>query len=149
MAMTPLHATIGIGIASIIPEPITAIIASFLSHFVADLYPEWWGWDPDKKEYNNQELAMGFIEFFLAICVIIFLYNHNWVLSAAAIAANIPDLWEIIYKLIKRDWTKSFWFCHGGYFPFRVSTWQGFGMRALQTSFLDAMFITIILILAY
>jgi hypothetical protein len=142
MAMTTVHAAIGMGIVTIIPNPWVSIPLAFLSHTITDLYPEWYNQD---KKYDSKEIAMGIIELLLMIFIGFVLFKENsWILWAGAVAANLIDLWDAIYYLITKG--KRFWFCHpDGWFPIKVSTWQGFGMRALQTATLDSLFVMIIL----
>jgi hypothetical protein len=144
MANTSMHATIGMAIAKIIPIPFISIPLAFLSHFIVDLYPEWYNKD---NKIDTKEKIMGVIQILLMLFVAFVLFHEkSWVLWAGAIAANLVDLWEAIYGLFKKG--KGFWFCHpDGWFPFKVNAWQEFGMRAMQTASLDAVFNSIILIL--
>jgi hypothetical protein len=151
MAMTTVHAAVGMAIVTIIPNPWISIPLAFLSHTLVDLYPEWY--DQDKK-YDSKEVAMGIIEILLMVFIgYVLFHEKSWVLWAGAVAANLIDLWDAIYVIVTSKGKnilngKCFWFCHpGGWFPFKVSTWQGFGMRALQTATLDFIFVVIILML--
>lgn len=143
MAMTPIHAAVGMGIVTIIPNPWISIPVAFLSHVFVDLYPEWYNQD---KKYDSKELLMGIIEVLLMVFVGFVLFRENsWILWCGAIAANLVDLWDAFNVVFKRQ---RFWFCHpGGWFPVKVESWQSFGMKALQTAVLDSIFTTIILFL--
>jgi hypothetical protein len=142
MAMTPMHMATGMAIVTIIPNPLISIPIAVLSHFLFDLYPEWYNKD---DKLDKKEIAGGVIELLLGVSILIVLFTEaNWLLWVGAVSANLIDLWEAIYFLITK---KKFWFCHNGYFPVKVKTWQGFGMRALQSSFLDLGFISLIILL--
>lgn len=141
MAMTPLHAAIGIGIVTLIPNPFISLPLAFLSHFLVDLYPEWYNKD---QKLDLKEIIMGVIEalLFFLICFVVY-QKMDIFLVLGAFLANLPDVWDAIYpKFSKR---KSFWFCHPeGWFPFKVQHWQEFGMRPLQTAALDSIFVVLI-----
>lgn len=141
MAFTPLHSAVGIGIARALPCPWISIPVSFLSHVFVDLYPEWYNQD---KKYDWREIVMGVVELGLMGTLFYVLFREgSWVLWANVIAANFIDFWDAVNVFLKRN---RFWFCHpGGRFPVKVSSWQGFGMTALQTAVLDTIFIGLII----
>ena len=142
MAMTPLHMATGMAIVTILPNPAISLPIAVLSHFLFDLYPEWYNKD---DKLDKKEIVGGIIEFLLGLSLLAVLFmKTNWLLWVGAIAANIIDLWEAIYFLITK---KKFWFCHHGFFPVKVDSWQGFGMRPLQSSFLDLGFISLMIFL--
>jgi len=142
MGTIPLHTVLGIAIAKIIPNPWISLPLSFLSHTIIDLYPEWY----DKKnKYDPREMFLASIESVLILFImIVIIQENNWVLLLGAISANLIDLWDGINELLKK---KPFWFCHGGEWPMKVDSWQGTGMRPIQTAFSDSIFVVIILLL--
>jgi len=144
MANTTLHSAIGIAISKIIPIPFLSIPVSFISHAFVDLYPEWYS---NEKKYGIKEVSMLVIEILLAIFILVYLIHaKSLILWIGAISANFMDIWDYVYFKLK---SKNFWFCHsGGSFPLKVSEWQGFGMRPLQTAVLDVIFVVIILCLS-
>ena len=154
MAFTPLHATVGITMAKIIPNPWISIPVAFFSHIIVDLYPEWtpavsgikskW----DFEHYTWKEYTLMIIQCFLAGLIIAYLFKQgNWIIFAGAVSANFMDIWDFLWEKI---WKDKFWFVHGGFFPFRKTfSWQGFGMRALQNVTLDALFIILIILLLW
>lgn len=154
MAFTPLHATIGITIAKIIPNPWVSLPVAFFSHIIVDLYPEWYPsvsgiknkWD--FKSYGWKEFTLMIIQCFLVGFILSYLYKEqDWILLAGAVVANLMDVWDFLWEKITKD---KFWFHHGGWFPFRKTfSWQGQGMRALQNVTLDAMFIILIITLLW
>jgi hypothetical protein len=161
MAMPSLHAAVGIAVVKLMPEyPIVGIVVAFISHFVVDLYPEWYKKSGKPIEsiksvrelyiyicgYSATERLMIGIEVLLAIGVIGALWHvQSPMLWYGAMAALLPDIIEAVnVKLLKR---RKLWFCHGGSFPFRVKTWQGFGMGAIQTAVLDTIFTALLVLL--
>jgi hypothetical protein len=160
MAMPSLHAAVGIAVVKLMPGyPIVGIVVAFISHFAVDLYPEWYKKTGAPIEsirsirelyiyicgYSGAERAMVIMEALLMIGVIGALwYMDTAALWYGAMAALLPDIIEgINIKVLKR---KKLWFCHGGWFPVKVKTWQGFSMAAIQTATLDTVF-TVLLVL--
>ena len=143
MAMTTLHAAAGISITKMIPNPWISLPLSFISHALLDLYPEYYsdkqGPKWDLKKYDSKEWTLAIVQLLLFIGIIIYLiYMKNWKLFMGAILANIPDLWDFIYKNILKNKTE-FWFFHpGGWFPFKLKRyWQEYKLGPLKTAALD------------
>ena len=154
MAFTPLHATVGITLAKVIPNPWVSIPVAFFSHIIVDLYPEWYPkvsglkskWD--FKNYTWKEYTLIIVQCLLVGLIISYLImKGDWILFAGAVAANLMDVWDFIWEKLFKD---KFWFHHGGFFPFRKTfSWQGHGMRALQNVAIDAVFIVLMIILLW
>lgn len=151
MAMTSLHAAVGIGIVKTIPNPWVSLPTAFLSHILVDLYPEWYpAISGVKKEDKFNIKAYGWKDYILIVSQILLLgvigyyliREKSWVMAAAVFLANLMDLWDFIWeKLFKQ----KFWFVHRGWFPFRRDfPWQGTGMRPLQNATLDAIFVLLL-----
>lgn len=144
MANTPMHSVIGLSLVKILPWYI-ALPLSFLSHFLLDLYPEATGID-NKNGLQKQNMFFTITQFLLGIGIILFLiFNFTWLNLIAIILANLPDIWDAICVLTKRN---KFWFCHHGNFPFKIEHWQEFCMQPWKNAVLDLIFVgTIILLL--
>jgi hypothetical protein len=114
-----------------------------LSHFFLDRYPKWYN---KENQYGPKEIITIIVEILLMAFVgFVLFHQKNWFLWAGAISANLPDLWDAINVLRKKQ---EFWFCHpNGWFPVKVIGWQGTSMTALQTATLDSIFIITILML--
>lgn len=140
MAMTPMHIATGMAVGVVFKNPLISIPIAFTSHFLFDLYPEWGNKD---KKINTIDVISIFIEIVLGLATVYVLFlTKNWILYACAFAANFVDLWDFICKKITG---KKMWFCHGGNFPFKINGWPFGEMMPLQTAFLDASIISLIL----
>lgn len=152
MAMNPLHAAVGMGIAKLIPIPWISLPLAFLSHILLDLYPEWtvgssgvknrFSW----KEYGWKDKVLIITQVVLGLAVIgTLIVSKSWILLFAALLANLMDMWDGIYERITK---KTFWFVHRGWFPFKLkSSWQGFAMKPLNNAVLDTIFVLLMLAL--
>jgi len=153
MALSTLHAAIGISIVKIIPNPWISLPVAFFSHILVDLYPEWSpsvsklkSWF-DFKNYTWKESLLVILQGLLTGWILYHLFQANLIFFVGAFLANAIDLWDFLWEKILGD---KFWFHHGGFFPFRKTfSWQGKGMRPLNCAFLDAIFVSIILLLVF
>lgn len=153
MAMTPLHAAVGIGIVSAIPNPLFSLPLAFLSHIWLDFYPEWYAGVSginQENEYNIRKYdwktkILVLVQVLLGIGVLLFLIiQNNIYFWLAALLANLMDITEAISVIFFK---RKFWFFHGGNFPFKITIpWQCFGMLPIQNAALDLNFVVIILI---
>jgi hypothetical protein len=161
MAFPAMHASVGIAIASITKSYPLCIILSIVSHFLVDFYPEHYKTTGQSIEqcktiddlytyinsYSTGEKWMIGIEGLLCIGVIVALIVRGvplfWI---GAIGGNLIDIIEAInVKVLKRE---KIFCCHGGSFPVKISPYQGFGMRAIQTGILDTIFTVLLLMLS-
>jgi hypothetical protein len=166
MSMTPLHMSVGIAIAKLIPNPWIAIPLAFLSHFFLDLYPEWYPKQgPSKQEVRDsflgkfsiskyceiikkilqpfgwKEKTLIIVEFLFGLFVIFSLFHTNsWLMVACAIAANFQDITEFLYGLFSKG--EKFWFCHTNkLFSFKLNWFSHSpAFNPLQNLFLDLVF---------
>jgi len=153
MAMTSLHAAVGVAIARAIPNPFISLPLAFISHSFLDYYPEWYPKISGVKKKDEFKLSSyGLRDYFLFIvqfllCVSVLLYcikESNWIYFAAAFLANLMDVWDAIYQKI---FGKTFWFQHGGDFPFRLKgSWQSGGMKPEANAVLDMMLVVLVLL---
>jgi hypothetical protein len=145
MANAGIHAAVGMAISKLIPIWWLSLPLAFLSHFIMDLYPEAAVGEYNFKKKENRLFVI--VETLLVILVIIVcIVEHSWLLALSALMANLPDMWDAINVLLKKD---RFWFVHGGKFPISVKfeDWQGFSMKPFQNAILDLMFVGLILLL--
>lgn len=116
----------------LIPPPFNWIVLLF-SHFVLDLYPDYWTTNILKYWKSNLLYGIGqVIMLMILISLAIHTIGLSWVtLMWIFILAMYPDITEAIYmgiaKIAERcnkGVSRKFWFCHLGWFPFKVNTWQ-------------------------
>ena len=139
-----LTVAIAIPLSTFIPFPLYAWVLLLVapSHFVCDKYKDWYpkgGWAAKGKTPKEKLLyilrthpqwvaLLGTMMFIIQPLFIYFMskYISVYPLILAYFAANFVDYSEILYRVIKKDFTKSFWFCHpGGWFPLKVPAgWQ-------------------------
>ena len=90
------HAMTGAIIGLTLSNPVIAVVAAFLSHFVLDAIPHF-GIDPDFYKTKPFRILLA-IDTLLCVglVAVLFSYHHtNWFVPAlAAFAAASPDLWS-------------------------------------------------------
>jgi hypothetical protein len=140
MANSAIHASVGMAILNIIPIWWISFPIIFLSHFILDLYPEAAVYHNNFKAKSN--IFFLVIQFLLSIFVIITcIIQQSWILFLAAFLANLPDVWDGINFLLKKE---KIWFTHTDEF---YKKYQGFSMKPFQNAILDLMFVSLILLL--
>jgi len=154
MAMTSLHAAVGIAIVKAVPNPLISIPLALLSHIILDIYPEYYtGKGPifkNIKKYNWKEWTLATVQLFLLLSICGFLLKSgSLIMLLGAITANLFDLWDFIYEKITG---RCMWFFHPrGWFPFKLKrSWQGLGIikkfNPILNSILDIIIVALILV---
>lgn len=149
------HFSWGIFIYSIIPYPFNWIIL-FVSHFILDLYPDYF--TTGLLTHWKDNLFYGIGELIGLLLLIIFSVKQlmlGWTIIPVFIIALFPDITEAIYMFIqyfKPNLPRKFWFNHLGWFPVKVNKWQysypGFScLTAYDTVLFDYVFIGLLFIL--
>ncbi len=117
MANTTLHAAIGMGIITAIPNPYIGVPLALISHFALDRYPEWYPSDGWKRfifspyPFKTKEWLFAWGQLLLSSIIIsTVIESTNWLyLLLAGIAANIPDITELLWSFFGK---RKLWFCH-------------------------------------
>ena len=150
------HIAIGMSIAYILPWPLNVVVA-FVSHLLADLYPEFYATGTKEEKINGYAIVISFG--IVAGALMVYAYSimiHSfvwWQVLCCIVAANAMDLDTIIKAL----GGKNFWPCHprprykwAEWIVSKIGNWQVNTVGAWRTGFWDlgfALFIAFVIVI--
>lgn len=88
------HASVGMAIATLIPNPLITLPLALTSHFIFDYFPHW---NPGSRQFllpKSQLLIFSDLTLTLVFCTYVSLLRQSPIFILAGLAAIFPDLIE-------------------------------------------------------
>lgn len=94
------HALTGAAIGVVVGNPVIAVPAAFVSHYICDMIPHYGGGRPETEELNSSSFRfLLYLDIVLCGLVVLILATYrpqHWLLAAAcAFVAASPDLFSL------------------------------------------------------
>ena len=151
---SPMHGSVGLLLGALLSRVVSSFpllyalgaLLAFISHFICDLYPDYYpigGWNKKNvlRHWFLWLIIGAIIAFQIYMVVDLRLYLF---LLLCYVFANLVDISEAIYRIFRKP---SLWVCHpNGWFPWRAKRWQ-LGRMELTEAIVIEIFINLIIVI--